>query len=138
LLSKYKVQPVGNGYIDMITSNEQVVNFVNELTTNHLIVEGVTWWCHCTEKSKEKLGCPHGMGGPISDNYDGWFSETQIPMFLTLNDIENITLKRTVDDIKPINDVLIKYIKEEFPKSDFYIECLVPALWLLVPDDWES
>ncbi|KON88533.1 hypothetical protein AF332_18085 [Sporosarcina globispora] len=79
------------------------------------------------------------MGGPISDYYDdGWFSETQIPMFLSFNDLENITLNRTVDDIKPINDIVLKYIKEDFPKSDFYIECLVPALWILVPDDWES
>jgi hypothetical protein len=137
LLSEYKVQPVGNGYIDMITANELVVDFINELTNKDLVIEGVTWWCHCTEKSKEVLACPHGMGGPISAYYDGWFSETEIPMFLPFNELENITLKRTVGDIKPINDLVIKYIKEEFPKSDDYIECLVPAIWLLVPDDWE-
>ncbi|HWO98530.1 MAG TPA: hypothetical protein VNM45_19820 [Bacillus sp. (in: firmicutes)] len=137
LLSKYKVQPVGSGYIDMITANELVEDFIEELTSNHLVIEGVTWWCHCTEKSKEMLGCPHGIGGPGSDYYDGWFSETQIPMFLSSDGLEEITMDSSIDDIKSINDAVVKYIKEEFPKSNAYIECLVPALWLLVPDDWE-
>jgi hypothetical protein len=137
LLFKYKVEPVGTGYIDMITANELVEGFIDELTNMGLVVEGITWWCHCTKKSEEALGCPHGMGGPISNYYDGWFSETDIQMFIPSDNLEKITTDSYGKDVKSINARVIKYIKQEFPKSKSYVECLVPSLWLFVPDDWE-
>lgn len=134
LLEKYKVQPVGTGYIDLIVLNQFVDSFINELSDINILVSGITWWCHCTE-STDGLNCQHGMGGPKSKYYDGWFSETTIPMHdvnLINSEIDDFT-----DKIKYSNDKVIKFIKSDFVKSEFYIRYLVPALWLYVPDNWE-
>jgi hypothetical protein len=137
LCTKYKVQPVGNGYIDMIIENEFVDGFIEELTKSGFVVEGVSWWCHCTQDSQVKLGCPHGLGGPKSEFFEGWFSETDIPMFeISSYDLSEINKISTYEKIKFINDKIVNSIKE-FRKSDNYMECLVPALWILVPEEWE-
>ena len=72
LILKHKIQPVGCGYIDCIVTFENVFNFINDLTDLGIKVNTLTWWCHCKDK---KNGCPHGIGGPVSKHYDGWFSE---------------------------------------------------------------
>jgi hypothetical protein len=138
LLNKYKVQPVGNGYIDLIVSNELIEAFLNELTNNYIIIKGVTWWCHCTRESKLLFGCPHGMGGPESRYYDGWFSETQIPMYEIPNQVlVGIGLSGLEDKAKLINGEILRFIKNEFKNDQSYLECLVPALWLYVPKEWK-
>lgn len=138
LITKYKVEPVGNGYIDMIINNDLVEEFISELTKSNIIVEGVTWWCHFTKTSEIEIGCPHGMGGPISDYYEGWFSETQIPIYeVTTDKVIRIDMNTLSNGVKEINSQVINYIKYDFPKSDEYLKCLVPALWLLVPEDWK-
>lgn len=137
LFIKYKVQPVGNGYIDLIIENEFVDGFIEELTKYSLVVEGISWWCHCTEDSQRKLGCPHGLGGPESEFFDGWFSETDIPMFeISSNDLKELNKNSTCEKIELINAKVVNSINE-FQKNDKYSECLVPTLCLLVPDEWE-
>ncbi len=146
ILEKYKIQPIGNGYIDLITSNSDIEDFISELSGIKIIINGVTWWCHCTEKSKKESGCPHGMGGPRNRYGDGWFSEMQVRMF-EIPDEELIieTIDILDNKVKVINEKVIRYIKHDFSrliKYDFskekaYLECLVPALWLYVPDEWK-
>lgn len=122
LLVEYKVQPVGWGYIDCITTNDNVSGFVSALTQVGIHVTGITWWCHCAIEGKEESGCPHGGGGPRSDFFDGWFSEMyQIPFVETQN-----------------NNEIIPYIFSEWPNTREYLPCLIPAFWLDVPDDWRN
>jgi hypothetical protein len=138
ILKKFKVQPVGTGYIDLITLNDFIGDFIEELTAASILIEGVTWWCHCTDDSRAELGCPHGMGGPMSRFFNGSFFETHIQMFeianKDINDINSINLTTIIPNI---NSQILKYIKNEFIQSDEYLECLVPALWLSVPRDWK-
>ena len=121
LLVKYKVEPVGCGYIDCIILKENVENFVRELTALGIEITAVSWWCHCTDENKGKYGCPHGLGGPVSVYHDGWFSET---CELYSTDFSN--------------DKIMSYIFDEFPAHEHYLPCMVPALCLDVPDDWKN
>lgn len=114
ILQKHRSQPVGTGIIDCITSWEDIKNLVDELILNDVIIERCSWWCHCTLGNKQDFGCPHGMGGPRSKYYEGWFSETQLPMTL-------------FDDNKEI----LPYLLEMLLKEEWYSPCLVPGLWLL-------
>ena len=114
LMKQCKVQPVGWGYIDCIVSRENVVRFVNGLSD--IKVYGLTWWCHCKKKNSD---CPHGMGGPPSKYYNGWFSELSFPLV----EFES-------------NEQVIAYLKE--PSDSSIMDCFVPALWLDVPKNWRN
>ncbi|BCG59453.1 hypothetical protein [Paenibacillus sp. URB8-2] len=137
ILKNYYVQPVGTGYIDLITMNEYIESLITDLTKVNIIIHAVSWWCHCTKESETKLGCPHGMGGPYSDYFDGWFSETQIPLFdIDEQELKKINKLNLVKEVKAYNDRINTYIKKHFSKSKDYSECMVPALWLFVPEEW--
>ena len=114
LMKQYKVQPVGKGYIDCIVTWENVFCFVDNLSKIDIKIRGLTWWCHCKDQSS---GCPHGMGGPLSEYYGGWFSEMQFPLV----EFES-------------NEQVIAYLKA--PNDPNILGCFVPALWLDVPDGW--
>ena len=116
LIEKYKVQPVGCGYIDCIVTFDNVFGFINDLSNANIKITGLTWWCYC---KKNGFGCPHGMGGPLSRYYEGWFSETVWPII----EFEN-------------NEQVAAYIKN--PGDSEISECFVPALWLDVPADWKN
>ncbi|MCL2637960.1 MAG: hypothetical protein FWD48_06260 [Oscillospiraceae bacterium] len=116
LIEKYKVQPIGHGYIDCIISLDNVFNFINDLSKMKFNVYGLTWWCHCKDENSD---CPHGMGGSKSKFYQGWFSEMQLPL-IKFEDNEQVKT----------------YIKT--PNDDRILKCFVPALWIDVPDYWRN
>ena len=95
LIKEYKVQPVGTGYIDCIVSFENVLNFINDLSYININIYGLTWWCHCKDQNS---GCPHGMGGPKSEYYRGWFSEMNFPMIEFKNNKQAIEYINTLSD----------------------------------------
>ncbi len=43
ILEKHKSQPVGSGYIDLITSSNQIQSLISELTSIGIAINGVTW-----------------------------------------------------------------------------------------------
>ncbi|MCL2487218.1 MAG: hypothetical protein FWE80_00875 [Oscillospiraceae bacterium] len=114
LIKEHKVQPVGSGYTDCIISFGESFDFINALSNIGINVYGVTWWCHC---KNDVTGCPHGMGGPLSLYYDGWFSE----MWYEMLEFDR-------------NEQVISYLNS--PKDKSIFECFVPALWPDVPEDW--
>lgn len=116
LIEKYKVQPVGSGYIDCIVALENVFYLIDDLSVLRIRVSGLTWWCHFIDKD---AGCPHGMGGPKSVYYEGWFSEMDLPL------IEFET-----------NEQATAYITA--PDDPTVLKCFVPGLWLDVPDEWSN
>lgn len=75
LLEVYRVQPVGNGYIDLILPCDRAILLIEELAKLPVAVTNLTWWCCCTPESKVQFGCHHGMGGPMNEFGEGWFSE---------------------------------------------------------------
>ena len=119
LLQKYNIQPVGNGYIDCIIMKENVKPFLQELTKINVFVTGVSWWCHCTKEHESKYHCPHGMGGPKSKYYEGWFSEMAVRH----------------KDIYDGNQNAENYILYGVKAEPFYSECLVPGLWLSADEE---
>ncbi|GGH27754.1 hypothetical protein [Paenibacillus segetis] len=144
LLQKHRVQPVGYGYIDCILMINNLDQFVSDLSSIGILISDVSWWCYVDPN--QNLGCPHGMGGPTSDYYDGWFSELQNDMYDVDKEIEEPILdaydKQLIARINELTTIRIREIlKEPFRYTPTeYIEenkCVVPALWLLVPDDWK-
>lgn len=126
LLERYKVQPVGWGYIDCITLMEHACAFVEALTTLGIRITDVTWWCHCANWMEhgvnEETGCPHGGGGPKSKYFEGCFSEMyQIP---------NMKF--------PNNHEVLWFFVHQWPIHKNYLPCLVPAFWLDVPNVWRN
>ena len=73
LIARLGIQVVGDGYIDAITRLEHVTQFLTELDRLGIAVTDVTLWCDCTPENTQRLGCPHGGGGPGHAN--GYFSE---------------------------------------------------------------
>ncbi|MBI5295475.1 MAG: hypothetical protein HY869_08360 [Chloroflexi bacterium] len=139
LLEKYKVQPVGNGYIDLIVDKDISLALVHELTKLTVAIERLTWWCHVTSETKNELGCPHGMGGPQNKFGKGWFSEcVGHPDFVVLDAINHLNKSSMLPEIfsTKSNEVVANYIKNIFPSEGFYSPCLYVGLWLCVPDDW--
>ena len=139
LLDKYNSLPVGYGYIDIITDLNHVEEFIDDLSTLNIAVNGVTWWCHSTESNKVEFGCPHGMGGPQSRDGNGWFSEMG-------NDYECFDLSEEVynrfeygrvdkNDILNLNNSVKEYIRH-FTNDEKFEYCFHPALWLHVPKEW--
>ncbi len=122
LLLAYKVQPVGRGYIDCITTIDNAAGFIRGLTDLGVEVTEISWWCHCPINGSKTTGCPHGGGGPRSLYFDGWFSEMyQVP---------NVKFEN--------NDEIMSFLVGTWPTIPEYLPCLVPAFWLDVPDDWRN
>ena len=123
LLVKYKAEPVGRGYIDCIIMNDDLVEFVDEITALGIKIIGFTVWCHCTDEHKEQYNCPHGLGGPESTYHDGWFSEMYFDD--SYFEVEN-------------NERVVDMIFNRLPMKSWYSPCIMPALWLDVPDSWRN
>lgn len=143
LLLKHKVQPVGYGYIDCIVMKNDLDSFVSDLSTIGILISDVTWWCYV--KPNHNQGCPHGMGGPISDYYDGMFSELQNESYELTKEVVASIMERydralitrinecTTTKIGELLKVPFRYTPTEYIEEN---KCVMPALWLLVPDDW--
>ena len=146
LLVKYKVQPVGWGYIDCITMKDNFADFITEISELGIVIDYVSWWCYVNPQNPINMGCPHGLGGPVSDYYEGWFSELQSYEFG--NDIEiaekikSYNMQKIVElNRKTLIEIRNKLEKPfQYTPTDFIPEnkCVTPALWLLVPDDWRN
>lgn len=131
LLNKYKAQPVGNGYIDIIVMRDNFKNLIIDLLNNNYEIRSVSWWEFC-KKDEESL---YGLGGPESIFYNGWFSEIPI-------DIDDISNNIEIDSkLQNIFDIIINKVVQ-FPDNDVISfkknDCLIPALWLNVPKDWKN
>lgn len=139
LLKKYQAQPTGNGYIDLIVGRNIAIQLIEELAQLPIVVSDLSWWCLCTEESKTKLGCPHGMGGPLNRFGDGWFSECVHYPFFELApqgiELENRSIEADVL-AKESSKILADYLENRLLHESFYSECLHPGLWLYVPNEW--
>ena len=123
LLLKYKVEPVGQGYIDCIILNDDIPGFVDEITALGIKIIGLTVWCHYTDEHEELYNCPHGLGGPKSIYHDGWFSEMCCDdSFLEIE----------------YNEQVVDVLFNGLPMKSWYSPCMMPALWLDVPDCWNN
>jgi hypothetical protein len=140
ILESHKSQPVGSGYIDIISSLKFIEDLIIDLTNLGVAINGVTWWCLCSEDNMKRYGCPHGLGGPKSAFSDGWFSEMGI-------DYESFDISQETYDqfeygkvwhkeIKSLNESVNNYIFE-FLKDDRCCECFMPSIWLHVPREWK-
>jgi hypothetical protein len=145
LLTRYKVEPVGYGYIDCIIMRDNLEKFIMEVSTLGVLITSVSWWCYVNPNESSQNGCPHGMGGPKSDYYEGWFSELQNEMYeLDMTEVNSILEAYDKQLIGALNQKVLKRIWQmlEIPflytPNDYIPEnrCVTPALWLLVPDDW--
>ena len=115
LIEEYKCVTVGmSGFIDCIVP-QNVNGFIFDLTKIGVFVTDISWWCHCTDDNRHKYGCPHGLGGPADDHYNGYFSEIE-----------------PIIEIVGGNDAAIEYINVGVKKEQWYSPCLVPGLWLSV------
>ncbi len=113
LIQQYKVQPVGDGYLDCIIT-ENITEFIDELTNLGIKVVNISWWEHNTGENVSI----HGHGGLKSTYYSGWFSEMcHVPLTETHGN----------------NEYTKKYISEDVKFEKFYAENVVPGLWLKVP-----
>ncbi|MCQ4088410.1 hypothetical protein [Saccharibacillus sp. JS10] len=136
ILKRNAVQPVGNGYIDLIVTDEYIESFLTDLTQANIIVESISWWCHCKKYTTSKNGYVSGMGGPKSHYFEGWFSEMQLPLY-TINEKElaEVDQSNVIEKVKTINDrvrIHLRSLKhKEFGAS------IIPALWLFVPEEWD-
>lgn len=139
LLRDYKAQEVGNGYIDLILPLEHATELIDKLTFESIAVEAISWWCHCTPESQQTLGCPHGMGGPRSRYFEGWFSELGevVPTLELLSEPAKLDVKNLFHEVQSINDEAKKHLSE-CQNVAWYSPCLFPALWLCVPKEWRQ
>lgn len=134
LIEKYEAQVVGTGYIDIIVLRDRFESFINELTDLNVAVVSISWWCHATEKNKEELGCPHGLGGPQTKH--GWFSEIIQEFDEMDSDYENKPI--VTINYQAIKAIKIKKteIKDGTTWTFDKTHCLTPGLWLHVPENW--
>lgn len=110
IITKLHIQPVGDGYIDLICPKENIAAFIDQLTALDIRIYGFTWWCHVTDGHD---AC--GSGGPKNKFGDGWYSEI-LPMGNLLQFEDNMSLRH--------------FLLEEYPACEDYKECYCPAFWL--------
>ncbi|MCR8656713.1 hypothetical protein [Paenibacillus endoradicis] len=133
----YQVEIVGSGYFDLIVSPQLIEGLIKQLTELGVVICGVSWWCHFTETSKSELGCPHGLGGPLSTYFDGCFSETEFYYSIENEEFDRIKNIENGTEVFQLNNMILKYITDEFVKEPYYTKCLTPSLCLHVPDEWK-
>ncbi len=132
LLEKYKVQPVGKTYAELIVPRAHCREFVTELVENAYKVDGVTWW----ERCEQETGSQYGLGGPKSIFYEAWFSE--IPA-----SADDFTFSEEMQKEEIIQEILKRIETKEIFFSKQTIKFnesnwLTPAICLDVPEDWRN
>jgi hypothetical protein len=132
ILEKNKSQPVGSGYIDIIVSRKDYVNFIRDLVENGFDIDCLTWWEWCPSEQKNK----YGLGGPKSKYYNGWYAELPI-------EPDNFDFSIDLDSEERIKEIVNRIDTKtiSYPKGIFTFnkdEWMTPAIWLNVPDDWEN
>ncbi len=127
ILALHKAQPVGFGYIDIIVKQENVRQLIENLVSSGIRISTITWWEYVDSFPKSSR---YGMGGPKSNFYDGWFSE------LCFGEDEINTNKKD-DILKIIENKEIYFSDGEVVRYNEQ-ECLTPALWLEVPEEWKN
>jgi hypothetical protein len=111
-----KAQPVGGGYVDIVTAGEYILPFVEAVKALGIRIRAVGWWRHEKEPDKTE--------GVRSRYFEGVFCE-----------LPAVPLKKFAKDAG--FDAVIRYVREEFPKSKDYTDGLVPGFWLEVPEGWK-
>lgn len=146
LMSMYKVEPVGDGYIDCIVMKDNLEEFIKNISDLGILITSASWWCYVNPNESNDTGCPHGMGGPFSIYYEGWFSELQNDFYeLEEKTIDKVILSydkqliyslnmRTLDGIRKMLEEPFKYTPKDYIGEN---KCVNPGLWLLVPDTWK-
>jgi len=129
LLDKYKAQPVGSGYIDIIVSRENYQAFAKAILESGFVIEAISWWEYLEDMDQPNT---YGMGGPASKFYDGWFAETCTK----------------IDEVPSSTDVLNQIIElvegKELGEYEGHLvsfkntNSLTPAFWLKVDESWKN
>jgi hypothetical protein len=116
-LASCKAQPIGGGYVDIVTAPEYILPFIDAMQCLNVRIRAISWWCF----DQGGPGCPHGSDPRQSLYFSGTFSE----MLISVKEFKKY---ESHDDVR-------QYILEDFPKSREYLPCLVPGFWLDVSDD---
>lgn len=147
LIVKYAVYSSDVTYGDIIIPRDNIVDFIQNLTNLGIVINALLWWCNATDENKDKYGCPHGYGGPVTRV--GWFCELG-HVFDDICAIErdlfqSLDFDFKVENVKIINDKTIQLIQNK--KTSTYAEgtfltyqnnpCLTPGFDLYVPNDWK-
>jgi len=147
IMINYKVQVVGSGYIDCIIMKDNLEDFIKEVGDLGILISGASWWCYVNPTESKNTDCPHGMGGPSSIYYEGWFSELQNDFYeldkkskdkvISFYDVKTIYYlnMRTMITIKKILNKPFKYTSNDYIDGN---KCVQPGLWLLVPRTWKN
>ena len=132
ILKKYKAQPLGYGYIDIIVTRDNYKDFISDLVTIGYKIVSVSWWAWCEDKSRNA----YELGGPIIVFSKGWFSE--IPM-----DVDDFSFSADAAKERIIKEVINKIETKTISFSDQTVcfkesNWLTPAIWLDVPHNWRN
>jgi len=127
ILVLHKAQPVGSGYIDIIVKRENIYQLIESLVSSGVKINTITWWEYVDSFSKK---AKYGMGGPKSNFYDGWFSEICFGE-------DDINTNKKNEILKVIENKEIHFADGQIVRYQEQ-ECLTPALWLEVPEEWEN
>lgn len=131
ILEDYKVQPVGDGYIDLIISRELYKQFVRTLLEESFVLRSISWWEWCPNNRESK----YGLGGPKSKFYNGWFAE--LPIDIDDLNLSKLSIENAINMvISLVDSKKIQYPNEIVTFNDS--NWLTPAIWLDVPDEWKN
>ena len=130
ILLKYKAQPVGCGYIDIIVKRVFIDQFVMDVISEGFNINAIGLWEHC--KTLDTITQLNGMGGPTSIFFDGWFAEIGLLDWYRLSLNGNI-----MEKIKTVIE-LIDNIKIDGHITFKNTEILTPSFNIDVPDNWHN
>ena len=130
LIIKFKGQPVGNGYIDIIVKRENYQSFVSEVLALGFKITAISWWEHINSLDKKSK---YGLGGPESKYYSGWFPEI-CGHFDELDNSKNN--EQAINDVINLIENKVIDISESVTFQNY--TPLTPGFWIDVPDDWKN
>lgn len=123
ILVKYKAQPVGNGYGDIIVDRSNYKEFLKDIISNEFQITAITWW---EKVLREDRKSQFGQGGPGSIYYDCWFSEINVEWDEIPKDVTGTGMFSLIVDI--IENKTIVFPNEIITFSTF--NALTPAFWI--------
>ncbi len=134
ILEKYKAQPVGWGYIDIIVMRENAQDFIREVIAQDIRIGGISWWAYYPRMD---MNLELGLGGPISLFYPGWFSEIYVSD--GFDSIEEKFLSKREEEKNIMRIIENKVVTLGVTKFHYKEQkALTPAFWLDVPKDWRN
>ncbi|MBM7844640.1 hypothetical protein [Herpetosiphon giganteus] len=126
--------PASKGLHELIVARDLAASLIQGCAELGIATYALSWWCHVTPTNRALYGCPHGFGGPPTN--EGRFSECgQYPDYEIIAPLAGWPASpQAIAQLCAAQ--LQRSLTQKLPLEPFFRPCLAIGLCLAIPETW--